>query len=74
MESWEHNDKTSHETITSTEFHWDFVPPLVFQLYSFAPGGPKPCSVAYAGIIISISRTFCMDEFQELYYLKFVYS
>jgi hypothetical protein len=47
MESWKHNDKTSHETITSTEFHWDFVPPLVFQLYSFAPGRPQPCSVAF---------------------------
>jgi hypothetical protein len=57
MESWKHNDKASHATITSTEFHSDFVPPFVFQLYSFAPGGPKPYSVAFiqcASIIISI--------------------
>jgi len=57
MESWKHNDKASHATITSTEFHSDFVPPLVFQLYSFEPGGPEPRSMAfiqYASIIISI--------------------
>jgi hypothetical protein len=54
MESWKHNDKASRATITSTEFHSDFVPPLLIQLYSFAP---EPCSVAfikYARIIIII--------------------
>jgi hypothetical protein len=57
MESWKYNDKASHATITYTELHSDFVPPLLIELYSFAPGGPEPCSVAfiqYPSIIIII--------------------